>query len=120
MKINKDKSWLLFYVAAALMLGVLMMACEQRMSTEELTEQVKQSMIENFDLKIGGVTTQGAFLSKLGIENRAENLSKQSRFSEKANIYFRLRRLIDPRHMGELFKVVFVCKKKNNFKLALK
>ena len=48
MKINKDKSWLLFYVAAALMLGVLMMACEQRMSTEELTEQVKQSMIENF------------------------------------------------------------------------
>ena len=27
MKINKDKSWLLFYVAAALMLGVLMMAC---------------------------------------------------------------------------------------------
>ena len=30
------------------MLGVLMMACEQRMSTGELTEQVKQSMIENF------------------------------------------------------------------------
>ena len=48
MKINKDKAWLLFYVAAALMLGVLMMACEQRMSTGELTEQVKQSMIETF------------------------------------------------------------------------
>ena len=48
MKINKDKAWLLFYVITALMLGVLMMACEQRMSTEELTEQVKQSMIENF------------------------------------------------------------------------
>ncbi len=48
MKINKDKAWLLFYVTAALMLGVLMMACEQRMSTEELTEQVKQSMIETF------------------------------------------------------------------------
>ena len=30
------------------MLGVLMMACEQRMSTGELTEQVKQSMIETF------------------------------------------------------------------------
>ncbi len=79
-----------------------------------------KSMIETFDLKIGGVTTQGAFLSKLGIKNRAENLSKQSRFSEKVNIYFRLRRLIDPRQMGDLFKVVFVCKKKNNFKFALK
>ena len=48
MKINKDKAWLLFYVITALMLGVLMMACEQRMSTGELTEQVKQSMIETF------------------------------------------------------------------------
>ena len=48
MKINKDKAWLLFYVITALMLGMLMMACEQRMSTEELTQEIKQNMIEYF------------------------------------------------------------------------
>ena len=37
-------------------------------------------------------------------------------FSEKADIYFRIKRLIDKNQMGELFKVMFVTSKDNSFK----
>ena len=64
-------------------------------------------------------TTQGEFLTKLGILERAEILSKKMLFSEKADIYFRIKRLIDKNQMGELFKVMLINKDtfnpKNNF-----
>ena len=63
-------------------------------------------------------TTQGEFLTKLGILERAEILSKKMLFSEKADIYFRVKRLIDKKHMGELFKVMLITTNKNKFKLG--
>ena len=39
-------------------------------------------------------------------------------FSKKADIYFRIKRLIDEKQMGNLFKVMFVTNKKNKFKLG--
>ena len=40
-------------------------------------------------------------------------------FSQKADIYFRIKRLIDHKmQMGELFKVMFITNKKNKFKLG--
>jgi len=63
-------------------------------------------------------TTQGEFLTKLGILERAEILSKKMLFSEKADIYFRIKRLIDKNQMGELFKVMLITKDKNKFKLG--
>ena len=63
-------------------------------------------------------TTQGEFLKKLGILERAEILSKKMLFSEKADIYFRIKRLIDKNQMGELFKVMLITTHKNKFKLA--
>jgi len=63
-------------------------------------------------------TTQGEFLTKLGIFERAEILSKKMLFSEKADIYFRIKRLIDRNQMGELFKVMLITKDKNKFKLG--
>jgi NADH dehydrogenase [ubiquinone] 1 alpha subcomplex assembly factor 7 len=63
-------------------------------------------------------TTQGEFLTKLGILERAEILSKKMLFSEKADIYFRIKRLIDKNHMGELFKVMLITTNKNKFKLG--
>jgi len=63
-------------------------------------------------------TTQGEFLSKLGILERAEILSKKMLFSEKADIYFRIKRLIDKNQMGELFKVMLITTHKNKFKLG--
>ena len=63
-------------------------------------------------------TTQKKFLTKLGILNRAEILSKSMSFSKKADIYFRIKRLIDESQMGHLFKVMFITNPKNKFKLG--
>jgi NADH dehydrogenase [ubiquinone] 1 alpha subcomplex assembly factor 7 len=64
------------------------------------------------------ITTQKKFLTKLGILNRAEMLSKNMPFSEKADIYFRIKRLIDDNQMGNLFKVMLISNQKNKFKLG--
>ena len=63
-------------------------------------------------------TTQKKFLMKLGILDRAEILSKKMPFSKKADIYFRIKRLIDDSQMGHLFKVLFITNYKNKFKLG--
>ena len=63
-------------------------------------------------------TTQQKFLTKLGILERAEILSKNMPFSKKADIYFRIKRLIDGDQMGHLFKVMFITNHKNKFKLG--
>ena len=39
-------------------------------------------------------------------------------FSNKVNVYFRVKRLIDEKQMGDLFKVIFITNKKNKFKLG--
>jgi len=63
-------------------------------------------------------TTQKKFLTKLGILERAEILSKNMPFSEKADIFFRIKRLIDTNQMGDLFKVMLITNLKNKFKLG--
>ena len=72
------------------------------------------------DLKISSVnlTTQREFLLKMGILERAEIISKKMPFSKKSDIYFRIKRLIDKKQMGTLFKVLFATNKKNNFSLG--
>jgi len=63
-------------------------------------------------------TTQEKFLTSLGILKRAEILSKKMPFSKKADIYFRIKRLIDKSQMGYLFKVMFITNHKHKFKLG--
>ncbi len=63
-------------------------------------------------------TTQKEFLIKMGIRQRAEIISKNLPFSKKADIYYRLNRLIDDKQMGKLFKVMLIKNKKNKFKLG--
>jgi len=68
------------------------------------------------NLKVKKVVTQKFFLEKMGILNRASNLSKKMNFKEQSNLYLRLKRLLDIRLMGNLFKVIFTYKfKKDNF-----
>ena len=62
--------------------------------------------------------TQRDFLLNLGILKRAEMLSEKKKFSEKANIFYRINRLIDKKQMGELFKVIHLYKKNNKFELG--
>ena len=60
--------------------------------------------------------TQKFFLEKMGIIERANILSKKMSFKEQSNLYFRLKRLLDKKIMGNLFKVIFAYKSnKDNF-----
>ena len=64
------------------------------------------------------LTTQKKFLIKMGINERAEIISKNKNFLKKADIYYRVKRLIDEKQMGNLFKVMLIKNKKNKFKLG--
>ena len=62
------------------------------------------------------ITSQKKFLTSMGILQRAEIVSKDIDFSKKADLFYRIRRLIDEKQMGELFKVMLVKSKNNKFK----
>ena len=77
-----------------------------------------KKIVKKLNLKVAGLTSQKNFLTKLGILDRAEILAKNLQFSKKADIYYRIKRLIDRNFMGELFKVMFVTGKNIKFKLG--
>ena len=77
-----------------------------------------QKKIINSKIDSVKLTTQREFLLKMGILERAEIISKNMPFSKKSDIYYRVKRLIDPKQMGKLFKVLFATNKKNNFNLG--
>ena len=81
--------------------------------TYKINFKLIESLINYLKLKSQGITSQRNFLIKLGILERAEIISKNLPFSKKADIYFRLKRLIDKNEMGELFKVMLITNKKN-------
>ena len=88
----------------------------------DITHNLKVNFFKRFIKQIGGLnsnlTTQKKFLVKMGIKQRAEIISKNQNFSKKADIYFRLKRLIDDKQMGNLFKVMLIKNQKNKFKLG--
>ena len=79
-----------------------------------------KKIVKKLHLKVAGLTTQRNFLTRLGIIQRAEIIAENMQFSKKANIYYRLKRLIDNKFMGELFKVMFITKKNNKFSVGFK
>jgi NADH dehydrogenase [ubiquinone] 1 alpha subcomplex assembly factor 7 len=52
----------------------------------------------------------------MGILQRAEIISENITFSKKADLFYRVRRLIDEKQMGKLFKVLLIKNIKNKFK----
>ena len=82
----------------------------------DITYNLSLNLIDMIIEKLGPcsslTTTQKKFLTKLGIFDRAEILSKNMAFIKKADIYFRIKRLIDENQMGRLFKVMFITNKK--------
>jgi len=88
----------------------------------DITYNLSFNLVDKIIKKLGRCsslsTTQKKFLTKLGILDRAEMLSKNMLFSEKADIYFRVKRLIDESQMGDLFKIMFITNHKNKFKLG--
>ena len=65
-------------------------------------------------------TSQGEFLTKIGINERAEIISKNLSFLKKSDVYYRLKRLTDKKQMGSLFKVMFIKNQKNKFCLGFR
>ena len=88
----------------------------------DITHNINFSLYKNFIKKINGLdnilTTQKYFLKNMGIMERAEIISKNQNFLKKADIYYRMKRLIDEKQMGDLFKVMLIKNKKNKFNLG--
>ena len=72
-----------------------------------------KKIAENFKELNMNFTSQKEFLTNLGIRQRAEIICKNKTFSETSDIFYRLKRLIDKKEMGDLFKVMLI-KKSNN------
>ena len=84
--------------------------------TYKLNFKILEKITKNLKLKCQPITSQRNFLLSLGIQQRAEILSKNLPFSKKADIYYRLKRLIDKDQMGNLFKVMLITNKNIDFK----
>ena len=52
----------------------------------------------------------------MGIIERAKILAKKMKFTQQSDLYLRMQRLLSPKYMGELFKVILAYKSnKSNF-----
>ncbi|MEM7679988.1 MAG: class I SAM-dependent methyltransferase, partial [Pseudomonadota bacterium] len=71
------------------------------------------SAAQTCGLNVEPLITQGKFLKRIGINERAEYLLKQADDKQKADIESALYRLCDTAEMGELFKVLSVSYGKN-------
>ena len=94
----------------------------ENIGKSDITHNINFCLFKKIIDQLGGlknlITTQGSFLVKLGIKDRAEIISQNQSFSKKADIYYRLKRLIDDKEMGSLFKVMFIKKKDNKYSLG--
>ena len=84
--------------------------------TYNINFQLFEKFLNQFKVVDSIFTNQNKFLTNMGILQRAEIISKNVAFSKKADLFYRVRRLIDEKQMGELFKVMLIKKKINNFK----
>ena len=86
--------------------------------TSHINFKLFHKILKKNNLKVKKITKQNEFLKKMGILERANILSRKMTFKEKANMFYRLKRLLDAKEMGDLFKVIFAQKKNKNFSLG--
>ena len=86
--------------------------------TSHINFKLFHEILNKNNLDVKKITKQSEFLKKIGILERANILSKKMTFKAKANMFYRLKRLLDPKEMGNLFKVIFAQKKGRNFSLG--
>ena len=84
----------------------------------DVTSLVNFKLLNEFflknNLKIKKILPQQRFLKNMGIIERAELISKKMKFRDQSNMYLKLKRLLSPKLMGELFKVSLAYKSKSN------
>ncbi|MDC0943536.1 SAM-dependent methyltransferase [Candidatus Pelagibacter sp.] len=85
----------------------------------DITYNINFNLFEKFINRFHGlnsiISNQKKFLTSMGILQRAEIISQNIPFSKKTDLFYRIRRLIDEKQMGELFKVMLIKKKDNKF-----
>ena len=86
--------------------------------TSHVNYKLFLKILRKNNLQVQKIVTQREFLQKLGIIKRAEIISKDKTFKEKAVIFYEIKRLLHYNEMGDLFKVLFAQNKKNRFKLG--
>ena len=90
----------------------------------DITSLVNFTLLKDYlsknELTLNKVVSQSFFLKRVGILSRAEILGNRMSFKEKTDLYLRLKRLLDPKYMGDLFKVIFAYKTKKKFLLGFK
>ena len=75
-------------------------------------------ILKKNNINVKKIITQSEFLQKMGIKERANIVSKKMNFREKAQLYLRLKRLLNQKQMGGLFKVLVAQKKGSNFSMG--
>ena len=94
----------------------------ENIGDSDITYNINFNSFQKFINQFKGVnsifTNQKKFLTSMGILQRAEIISKNIEFSKKADLFYRVKRLIDKKQMGELFKVMLVKNRKNKFKMG--
>ena len=92
----------------------------ENIGDSDITYNINFSSFEKFINQFEEIdslfTNQKKFLTAMGILERAEIISKNIVFSKKADLIYRVKRLLDEKQMGELFKVMLIKNKKNKFK----
>jgi len=86
--------------------------------TSHLNFKLFHKILKKNNLNVKKIINQSEFLKKIGILERANILSEKMTFKAKANMFYRLKRLLDYKEMGSLFKVIFAQKKDGNFSLG--
>ena len=84
----------------------------------DVTSHVNFKLLNEFfsknGLKVKNIITQKEFLEKMGILERANFLVKKMKFREQTDLYLRIKRLLSPSSMGNLFKVILAYKSNKN------
>jgi NADH dehydrogenase [ubiquinone] 1 alpha subcomplex assembly factor 7 len=94
----------------------------KNVGSSDITSLVNFNLLKTYfkikNINTNNIVTQEFFLKKMGIINRAEILSKSMSFQKKSELYYRLQRILNPKQMGELFKVIFSFKLKKKFSIG--
>ena len=92
----------------------------ENIGDSDITYNINFTLFEKFISQFHSlnsiITNQKKFLTSMGILQRAEIISKNIPFSKKTDLFYRIRRLIDEKQMGKLFKVMMIKNVKNKFK----
>ena len=92
----------------------------ENIGDSDITYNINFNLFKNFTDQFSSIksiiTDQKKFLTSMGILQRAEIVSKNIPFTKKTDLFYRIRRLIDKKQMGELFKVMLIKNIKNKFK----